>query len=231
MASLPEDPLTYLPRKPLEDFPRGREIYDPRRHNENLYVVIKGRVRVSTTSDEGWQTIGRIVPAEGLFGESCLIDGAAADEVAAALDDVTVMSWNSTEVRQQIEREPRLGVALSQYLARQCLDMQDRIESMAVHKTPERIMLALLQLAGSLGTPVGEGSARIGALTHHTLAEFVGTSREIITFQMNRLRRAGLIHYSRQHLDVHTDAMEAHLRRQGTRVPGRSTSPARRAVG
>ena len=85
--------------------------------------------------------------------------------------------------------EPRrkLGIALAQYLVRQCLDLQDRIESMAVHKTPERVMLALLQLAA----PMPDGSLRVASPTHHTIAEFVGTAREIVTFQMNRLRRMG----------------------------------------
>ena len=36
-------------------------------------------------------------------------------------------------------------------LIRQCLDLQDRIESMAAYKTPERVMLALVQMAGTLG--------------------------------------------------------------------------------
>jgi len=49
-----------------------------------------------------------------------------------------------------VEPRRKLGIALAQYLVRQCLDLQDRIESMAVHKTPERVMLALLQLAAPI---------------------------------------------------------------------------------
>jgi CRP-like cAMP-binding protein len=233
LPSHSEDPLTYLPRKPLVEYAKGREIYNSRRKNTYLFVVIKGRVKVSAASDEGCQTIGRIVTAEGLFGESCLVEQAAAhDELALALDPVALMAWSAGEVLQQIEREPWLGVALAQYLARQCQEMQDRIESMAVHKTPERVMLALLQLAGGLGAATGDtGIARLASLTHQTIAEFVGTSREIVTFQMNRLRRAGFIHYSRQYLDIGTEAIENHLREKGVRVPARQSAPARRAAG
>jgi CRP-like cAMP-binding protein len=63
-------------------------------------------------------------------------------------------------------------------------------------------MLALLALAGDLGARTPDGALRIPSLTHHTLAEYVGTSREVVTFQMNRLRRLGLIRYSRQYIDV-----------------------------
>ncbi len=214
-----EDPLTYLPRKPVQEFAKRRIIYDEHLPSESLYVVILGRVKITSTAADGFETISRLVSAEGLFGESALVGSPARTESAVALDNVTVMSWTRTEIEAQIEREPRLGIALAQYLVRQCIEMQDRIESMAMYKTPERVMLALVQLANSLGTPMADGSIRIASLTHHTIAEFVGTSREIITFQMNRLRRAGMLRYSRKYIDIYSHVMQEALRTQGINVP------------
>jgi CRP-like cAMP-binding protein len=210
-----EDPLNYLPRKPIQEFGKRRVIYDQQQPCAGLYVVILGRVKVTSTAGDGFETIGRVVCPEGLFGESALIGAEMRSESAVALENASVMCWLRSEIEQQIEREPRLGVALSQYLVRQCIELQDRIESMAVHKTPERVMLALLQLAASAGTPMVDGSTRIGSLTHHTIAEYVGTSREIVTFQMNRLRRMGLLRYSRKFIDIQAPAMQQTLREQG----------------
>lgn len=214
-----EDPLTYLPRKSVQEFAKGRTIYDAQQPNDHLYVVILGRVKISNTADDGCQTIGRIVCAEGLFGESCLIGPGSRSESAVALDTATVMAWSREDIERQIERVPRLGVALSQFLVRQCISLQDRIESMAIHKTPERVMLALVQLADDLGSPMADGASRVASLTHHTIAEYVGTSREIVTFQMNRLRRLGMIRYSRKYIDVYSQAMKDQLREQGITVP------------
>ncbi|HUB34441.1 MAG TPA: Crp/Fnr family transcriptional regulator [Bryobacteraceae bacterium] len=213
-----EDPLTYLPRKPVQEFAKRRVIYDPQQPSDHLYVVILGRVKITNTSEDGGQMVARIVSAEGLFGEAALIGGARRTECAVALDNVTLMSWTAAEIETQIEREPRLGLALSQHLVRQCIELQDRIESMAVYKTPERVMLALMQLADSLGTSMADGAVRVGSLTHHTIAEYVGTSREIVTFQLNRLRRLGLLRYSRKHLDIYTRPMQDMLREQGIGV-------------
>jgi CRP/FNR family transcriptional regulator len=224
-----EDPLTYLPRKPVQEYAKGRTIYDLDHPPTDLYVVILGRVKISNTAEDGCQTVGRIVRAEGLFGESCLVGPLNRNEAASALDNVTLMSWTRAEIELQIEREPRLGIALSQYLVRQCLELQDRIESMAVHKTPERVMLALLQLAADLGNAMPDGSTRVASLTHHTIAEFVGTSREIVTFQMNRLRRMGLIRYSRKFIDIYTAAMRENLKQQGMSIPRGGEEVAQRA--
>lgn len=226
-----EDPLTYLPRKPLQEFPRRRVIYDRQQPSSGLYLAILGRVKVTSTAAEGSVTIGRIVCGEGLFGESALIGSEDRSESAVALDDASIMNWTRSEIEQHIEHEPRLGIALSQYLVRQCIELQDRIESMAVHKTPERVMLALLQLTASVGAPMADGTTRIASLTHHTIAEYVGTSREIVTFQMNRLRRMGLLRYSRKSIDVYTHAIEQALSERGIRYTEPSRAAGERMVG
>ncbi|HLK65476.1 MAG TPA: Crp/Fnr family transcriptional regulator [Bryobacteraceae bacterium] len=209
-----EDPLTYLPRKPILEFAKRRVIYDRNQPSAGLYLVMLGRVKVTSTEDASI-TVSRIVSAEGLFGEAALIGADNRFESAVTLDDASIMMWTRNEIEQQIEREPRLGIALAQFLVRQCIDLQDRIESMAVHKTPERVMLALLQLAETVGTPMPDGATRVGSLTHHTISEYVGTSREIVTFQMNRLRRLGLLRYSRKHIDIFVPSMQRLLREQG----------------
>ena len=206
-----DDPLTYLPRKPAQEVPKGSLVYGPNSFNELLYVVFAGRVRVAHASADGGQTVGRIVRAGGLFGEAVLGGRTPVSESAVAMDDVTLMAWTREEVERQIEREPKLGLALCRSMARQGMELQERIETMAVYKTPERVMLALLRLAADLGTEMPDGAVRIASLTHHTLAEYVGTSREVVTFQMNRLRRLGMIRYSRQFIDVHPKPLRAAL--------------------
>ncbi len=210
-----DDPLTYLPRKPLQEFGKGRVIYDHQRPNNHLYVVISGRVKVVSTSDDGGQTVGRIVRSDGMFGESSLVGLVPGSESAVAVDNAAVMAWSRAEIELFVEREPRLGLALSQYLVKECMELQERIESMAVYKTPARVLLALAQLAEDLGTFEADGSIRIASLTHHTLSEFVGTSREIVTFQMNRLRRLGVLHYTRKHIDIYPQALSEALREEG----------------
>jgi CRP/FNR family transcriptional regulator, cyclic AMP receptor protein len=206
IATADEDPLTYLPRKPVQEFARRRLIYGPQQPSGHLYLAVRGRVRVARQAEDDRQAIAAIVAPEQLFGEAALVGGPCA-ETASALDDVTLMSWSRVEIELYIDREPRLGLALFHHMVRRCLELQERIEGMAVHRTPERVMLSLARLARSLGTPLGDGALRIDALTHHTLAEYVGTSREIVTYQLNRLRRAGLLRYSRQHMDVYADAL------------------------
>jgi len=207
-----EDPLTHLPHKSVQEFARNQVIYSPANPSRHLYLVILGRVKISTAERDGSDTVSRIVCKEGLFGEASLIGATEQSETAIALDNVTLMGWTRSEIETQIDRDPRLGVALSQYLVRECLQLQDRMESMVVHRTPERVMLALIQLAGNNAIQTVEGCTRVASLTHQTIAEYVGTSREIVTFQLNRLRKLGMIKYSRKFMDIDVPRLREAMR-------------------
>jgi CRP-like cAMP-binding protein len=72
---------------------------------------------------------------------------------------------------------------------------------MARFKVQERFLIALLKLPPILGTRLPHGATRLPSLTHLTIAEYIGTSREIATSQMNRLKRLGMIRYTRRYLE------------------------------
>jgi CRP/FNR family transcriptional regulator len=210
----------YLPRKSIKEIGKGRVIYGPEKPTDCIYLIVGGRVKVTTTAAEGYETVARILCTEELFGATVLVGGHSS-EAAVVLDAAMLMSWTRDEIEAQIEREPRLGFALAQYFVRQCIALQERIEAVALHKTPERILLAFVQLADLLGTPQPDGAMRIDSLTHQTIADYVGTSREIVTFQMNRIRQLGLIQYSRRYIDVYSRAVAEALRQHSIDLPER----------
>jgi CRP-like cAMP-binding protein len=221
----------YLPHKPVREFERRETIYDAQNPTRRLYMVVVGRVKVTNVSPDGTQTIVRIAGPEALFGESSLIPTPGRRESAVALDRSAVMTWDPDEIELQIERMPMLGMALSRYFVTQSLELQQRIIAMSAYGIPKRVSVSLLQLAETLGTPREDGSMRMGSLTQNTIAEFVGTSREMLSLEMNRLRRLGMVRYSRQFIDVYTQALAQSLREEGLEMVRASNRELRRVAG
>lgn len=206
-----EDALMYLPRKGVTDYNRGDIIFDESNPSKALHLVVQGRVKVTIPVEDGGQTVVDIFNTDDFFGESSLLGEQRVPERAVALDNVTLMSWTRAEIEEQVERQPRLGIALMQMLVKRGLDYEERLQSFALDKTPERIIRALLRFADHLGAPAEDGSLRIPPLTHQAISEYVGTSREIVTFQMNHLRQNGFLRYSRRGIQVYADALREYL--------------------
>jgi CRP-like cAMP-binding protein len=206
-----EDALMYLPRKGVTDFRKGQIIFDEQQPSRGLHLVVQGRVKVTIPLDNGCQTVVDIFTTDDFFGESSLLGENRYSERALALDNVTLMSWTNQEIEEQVERQPRLGIALLQMLVKRGLDYEERLQSFALDKTPERVVRSLLRFADRLGTRSEDGSIKIPPLTHQVISEYVGTSREIVTFQMNHLRQKGFLRYSRKGIQVYAEALREYL--------------------
>lgn len=202
-----EDALVYLPRKAVTKYRKGQTIFDETRPPAGLHLVVQGRVKVTRPLDNGQQAIVDIFAADDFLGEACLLGGGSSSESAQALDSVVLMSWRREEIEEHVERQPRLGIALIQMLVKRGRDHQERLVSFANDKTRERLARSLLSLAGRLGSPAGDGSLQMPPLTHEAISQYVGTSREIVTAQMNHFRECGYVHYSRKGIQVYPELL------------------------
>jgi CRP/FNR family transcriptional regulator len=209
-----EDPLAYLPRKNLIEYRRGQTIFDQGQRSDGLYLVVQGRVKVFSAVDDGSLTVIDIYAPDEFFGESGLLGLPVRGRAASALEDTALMAWTTAEVEEQIQRQPKLGMALVQMMVLRCLDLEERLQSFALEKTTERVARSLLRFAERLGTRHDDGSVYIPPLTHQVLSEYVGTSREIVTFQMNHLRQEGYLSYSRKGISIQVEALREYLRKE-----------------
>jgi CRP-like cAMP-binding protein len=224
------DALNYLASTRILEFPRRCAIYEPTRATSRLYLVLAGRVKLFSTADSGAQTLLRIVGAEEFFGEAALVPtDNSVRETAVAIEPVQAMCWTAEEVQDRVEKEPRLALALCEYFGRHNALLRERITTIANYKTGPRVGFALVQLARTNGSPTPQGAVRITGLTHQAIADYVGTSREIVTSELNRLRRLGYVSYSRLYTDIYATALTEWMGQQGLRVRDEIGEPALQA--
>lgn len=214
--SLWEDPLVLLPRRKPQTFEKDQPIYDTQDQAESIFLLVDGAVKISRFSESGRETVIDVESRESFFGLTAILGEGEGlrGEMAVALETAQVMEWRLDELREIIARTPELGAALMRVVARKLEDADRRIESFATDHIPRRLIKALLRLGERFGEPRGAtGVLHLLPLTHDLLAKHVGTSREIITQHMSRLRRRGLVSYSRAGLDIDPKKLRAELER------------------
>jgi CRP-like cAMP-binding protein len=210
-SSLSADPLSYLPHKGTVEYRRRQLIYDEQRPSAGLSLVVFGRVKVAMVED-GTETVTGIYRAKEFFGTGALLSGNVPQrERATALEKTTLVTWSRAEVEAVIERDPHLGLALMQVLVARCLELKERLQSLALHKMPKRFVQTLIRFA-MIGAREPDGSVSLPPLTHDVLSGYTGTTRGMVTAQMNLLRRHGFLQYSRQAIRVHPEALTQHFR-------------------
>jgi CRP-like cAMP-binding protein len=92
------------------------------------------------------------------------------------------------------------------------IDFTQRIQSFSVDNIACRLARSLLHFSERLGTVEEDGSVRVTPFTHEFLAQYLGTSREIVTHYMNPFRRQGYLKYSRKGIILYREAFRDWLR-------------------
>jgi CRP/FNR family transcriptional regulator len=207
-----EDPLQYLPRGVVSEIGRGGVIYDENHPAAGIYLLSRGRAALSLgVHGQTQRVVVEICSPEQFLGFASLIYGDRYAERATALDNCTVMFWPGELVEQQIHKQPRLGVALVQMLVQRLARFNDRLESLTGDSTTDRLARLLLMLGADCGSTGDDGWLHMPAFTHQILADCIGTSREVVTSAMNRLRREAYLTYTRRGIAVSEAAIRERL--------------------
>jgi CRP/FNR family transcriptional regulator len=206
-----EDVLAHLPISGTTEYNKWQTIYGQHAPANCIYLVVSGKVAISRVTEDGAEVIVEIVGTDAVFGESAFLGAPYSSERATAVEKTTVMTWPVSEMEELIAKRPRLAVALMQILAQRNVDLSSRIESFATESVERRLARSLLHFSERLGVQGQDGAVRMMPLTHVLLSRYVGTSREVVTQHMNRLRKEGYIDYSRHGIRLFHDALKASM--------------------
>lgn len=206
-----EDPLAFLSCSIVAEYKKGQLIYDQDHPSTSIYLVIEGKVKVSRMGGDGRQVVVDIYQPDEFFGESAFLNLSHRSEQAIALDNTRLMAWTTEEIEEMITSRPRLAAALLQILTKRSMDFTWRIQSLCMDNIAQRLARSLILFADRMGTREKGSLVRMAPLTHELLAQYVGTSREIVTHYMNHFRREGYLEYSRQSIILDRDALKEWL--------------------
>jgi len=177
-------------------FWRGMTVYALDDSVADVYVVLKGRVKIMRSSPEGARKIVSIRYGGDIFGELALagneVEARRSDE-AVALDTTRVAVIRIADFWHAAHRDPSLMRDAIQHVATRLAEAHRQIESLVFDNNHHRLARALLKLSDE-AAQTGEASVR---LTHEELAEWIGSTREVVTGMMIEFRQRGLIEYKR----------------------------------
>jgi hypothetical protein len=124
------------------------------------------------------------------------------------------------EIEQLSMRRPQLALALLHIAVQRSVELRARIESFSLDKMADRLVRALIHFSERFGQVTEDGSVQMIPLTHALLAQYIGTSREIVTSQMNFLRDHGYLRHSRKGIWLQCEALNEWLKAGRSRMLG-----------
>ncbi|MEW5900698.1 MAG: Crp/Fnr family transcriptional regulator [Acidobacteriota bacterium] len=169
-------------------YPRDAFLFLAGEKAQGFYYIIRGRVRVFQMARGGKEVeIIRLQSGE-FFAEAIAFTGEKLPAFARAVEETEVLFFEVQTVLKKIAKDPGLARFFLILLARKCLVLSARIETLSLRTVGERLVQYLLSFCS------GEQSCLIELpLKKAELAKLLGTISETLSRNLHKLAIQGLI--------------------------------------
>lgn len=180
-----------------KSFPKGSVILFENDPGDSLYVIRGGRVKVVLIGEDGREVILGVLSEGEHFGELSLIDEMPRSAHVIAMEDASLIVLRREDFRRRIDSSPAVAWSLLVELSRRLRRADEMIGGLVLLDVPGRIARLLVDTANE-----GGGESIEKALTHQTIAQMIGASRETVSRAMKDFQDAGWITVERRRIEL-----------------------------
>lgn len=167
-----------------------------------VYVLTKGKVKLTQVTPEGQQIILHYINPGKAFGVAAVLSEIHYPVSAQAVEDCQALGWDEATMKRLVERWPRIAVNALHILANRTRDFQHKIRELATERVERRIARALLRLAQQTGRKVETGVLIDLAITRQDVAEMTGTTRYTVSRILQQWEKQELILAKREQIII-----------------------------
>lgn len=160
-----------------------------------LFVVATGQVKVVRVSEDGREVILSVLGPGSFFGEMSLVDDKPRSAHVIAMEDSRMMVLLRRDFEAHVRQHPDVALGLLRELSRRLRRADHSIANLVLLDVNGRVADLLLRLAGE-----EDGTRITRRLTHQTIAQMIGTSRETVSRTMRQLVTGNIITTSRREI-------------------------------
>ncbi len=208
-------------------FRRGASVVLQGDRSDAVFVLLRGRVKVSLNTVDGHEIVLAVLRPGDLVGEFEAIDMDGGPRTASnvALESVETWKLNGDRFRSFLESHPQVGLVLLRTIIHRLRTADQRRTDSRSEGTVGRLAKLLVELAEEHGQPTSTGVNIDIPLTQQELASLISVSRESVVRALRSLRSRGLVATGRRRITIHDS------RGLADQVDNANGTPAERARG
>ena len=168
------------------EYKKGEMIYMAGDKGDKLFVIHKGKVKITRFSDLGKEQVIRLLGPGDFMGELSLFVHEPLTDNAEALEDTTVCIIDGEKLKGLMVKYPTIALKVLEELSARLEKAENLIEHLGIHNVESRIIDILLDLANDKGEITLK-------MSKGDLASHIGMSQETLSRKLSYFQELGLI--------------------------------------
>lgn len=169
-----------------------------------LFIVQSGLVQISKIVPDGRELTLRMCSQGDLIGELSLFCLAPKYMMnAKVLENGEVSVIFQDELEEKLKQDHSLALELMKYISLQYRKTQTKFRDLVLHGKKGALYSTLIRFSNSYGVVTEQGIVIKTPLTNQELANFCGTSREVVNRMLGDLRKNNVISIEKGIITIH----------------------------
>ncbi len=162
-------------------YPKGAVLFVEGQAPRGIFILCKGRVKLSICSSDGKTLILKIAEPGEVLGLSATVSGKPYELTAETLDPCQVNFVKREDFLRYLREHNEVTLRVAEQLSDKYNTACHEIRSLGLsHSAAEKLAKLLLEWSDKNGGDKQPGRMKL-SLTHEEIAQMIGTSRETVT--------------------------------------------------
>lgn len=193
-------------------FNKGEYIFQAENTEHSIYILLKGRIKISRISHLGNELIQWFcLPGDifGIAGENHLSNNV----YARALTECQVLKIKKNIFDKLLLDEPGISLLVIEKLSSRIHALGDMVLYMASDSANTRFIKLLQHMSDNYGTRLFDNVYIDIPITHQDLADMIGSCRQTVSSIISGLKRDGVLNINRKGINIYKpNQLMSHLR-------------------
>ena len=177
-------------------YPTGAVLFAEGQMPRGVFIVRRGRVKLSICGSDGRTLILRIVEAGGALGVAAVVAGYKYEATAETQEPCEISFLRQSDLLRLMRQHGELALWVTQHISQDyastCREIRDLILSDSASEKLARLLVGWLDQNSEARNP----SQMKLALTHEEIGQMIGTSRETVSRLFAGFKKQHLIQQS-----------------------------------
>jgi CRP/FNR family cyclic AMP-dependent transcriptional regulator len=174
-------------------YPKGAILFVEEESPRGVFILSKGRVKLSMTSSEGKSVILRIAEPGEVLGLHAVVSNQPYQASAETLEPCEASFVRQEDFLRFLRENPDASLRAAQQLSQNYHVACEQVRSIGLAHSAMGKLAGFLLLWAAKGQPTQQGIRVLLTLTHEEIGQMIGLSRETVTRTMGDFKRRQLV--------------------------------------
>lgn len=175
----------------VKTFNKGFMVFEEGEKRDTLYIVLKGRVKVSLYDEDGREYILDIIGKDGFFGELSLFEELSGFANVMTLEQSDLLVIRRSDFMRLLMENRDFAVSMIRELSKRLRAANEKLKRFAFLGVEGRILEYLMDIAEKSGVKIKDRIIIENGPTQVEIASACGCSRETVSRMVKSLVEKG----------------------------------------